>query len=304
VSILQRPKRGWRARALTKTRNQLLVVPVRLDNFGDRASIATMGKQLFWPIAALSIAGTSPAFAKCDHLFFRANAIFVRAVTHCEKNYMDSPAGYYALAEARECYKGLGQQQVRQLAKKAMLELDAVAKQRGKSAACKWVDSIEKTVVEAARGRTAEESPGGMATSRQSIPTQDHLEKWGRLAEQRHNDEKAGKPWSDDEWNRRVKQVSGDLTINVTGLARSMSQFAAIRGICRNYYEVDRAFLEKLIHAIGETIWNGYGKRAFDEALTTEKPRRDLEIAATGEAQWCAYQRSHMREQKLSVFLN
>jgi hypothetical protein len=276
---------------------QSLVVAGSLDNFGDRASITVVAKQLFWLLAALSFAGAPPAFAKCDHLFFRANAIFVRAVTYCAKNFMDSPAGYYALARAKECYSGLGQQKVRELAKKAMLELDGVAKQRGKNAACNWVDGIEKAVLQAAQRPIADE-PG------RTIPTQDRLEKWGKLAEQRYQDEKAGKPWSEDEWNRRVKQEGGDLTINLTGLARSMSQFAAIRGICSNYYEVDRAFLEKLIHATGEIIWNAYGKRAFDDALATEKPRRDLEIAATGEAQWCTYQRSHMREQKLPAFLN
>jgi hypothetical protein len=90
--------------------------------------------------------------ASCDMRFFRANAIFIRAATHCKKNYMDSPAGYYALAMTRQC-ADLGEEKTLSLAREAMEELDRVAKRRGKAAACQWVDGVEREVTRAATGR-------------------------------------------------------------------------------------------------------------------------------------------------------
>jgi hypothetical protein len=43
------------------------------------------------------------AVAECDEKFVKANAIFIRATVHCKRNYMDSPAGYYALAMTKQC---------------------------------------------------------------------------------------------------------------------------------------------------------------------------------------------------------
>ena len=40
-----------------------------------------------------------PQDNSCDEKFLRANAIFIRASTYCRADYMDSPAGYYALSE-------------------------------------------------------------------------------------------------------------------------------------------------------------------------------------------------------------
>jgi bacterioferritin-associated ferredoxin len=89
---------------------------------------------------------SSPAIAECQESILKANAIFIRATTHCKKNYMDTPAGYYALAMSRQCTQ-LGESRIRELAKTAMLELDQLAKEKGAKAACASVGNLEKTIL-------------------------------------------------------------------------------------------------------------------------------------------------------------
>ncbi len=91
------------------------------------------------------IAYSSQASGDCDDSFVKANAIFIHATVECEKNYMDSPAGYYALAMARKCI-GLGETKMKEITKNAMLEFDHVKKVKGKKDACRWADSVEKAV--------------------------------------------------------------------------------------------------------------------------------------------------------------
>ena len=83
--------------------------------------------------------------AACDLRFLRANAIFIRAAAHCPRDYMDSRAGFYALAKSRRCVS-LGEDKVKSVAMSAMEELDAVVSQQGKAAACRWVDAVEKDI--------------------------------------------------------------------------------------------------------------------------------------------------------------
>jgi len=95
------------------------------------------------PLASESIAG-------CDESFVRANAIFIRATaTYCKKNYMDGPAGLHALAMTRQCIN-LGKSELESISRSAMEELDRVVNQRGKTAACQWVDRIEQEVMRSA----------------------------------------------------------------------------------------------------------------------------------------------------------
>jgi len=90
---------------------------------------------------------TSEPQAGCDETFIRANAIFIRATaTYCKKNYMDSPAGLYALSMTRQCMS-LGKSELESIARSAMEELDRVVNQRGKTAACQWVDRVEQEVM-------------------------------------------------------------------------------------------------------------------------------------------------------------
>lgn len=95
---------------------------------------------------SMSGASSSADQVSCQVAMLRANAIFIRATTHCAKNYMDSPAGYYALAVSRQC-AGFGEDKVKAVAMRAMEELDAVVKKKGRAAGCRWVDAVEKDVL-------------------------------------------------------------------------------------------------------------------------------------------------------------
>src|SRR5215207_6261416 len=86
---------------------------------------------------------------QCEMALFRANAIFIRAVAHCPKNFMDSAAGFRALAGARQC-ASLGEREIKSSAMAAMEELDRMVKERGKAAGCRWVDEIERQVMRGA----------------------------------------------------------------------------------------------------------------------------------------------------------
>jgi hypothetical protein len=87
--------------------------------------------------------GDSPS---CDEQFLRANAIFVRASAFCKKDYMDTPAGYYALAMSKKCTP-LGEKSLTPKIRSAMAELDAMIRQKGAPDGCRWVDELERTVI-------------------------------------------------------------------------------------------------------------------------------------------------------------
>jgi hypothetical protein len=101
---------------------------------------------------ALGVGFGTCAYADCDEAFLKANAIFIHATVECGKNYMDSPAGYYALAMSRKC-SALGEKNLTAKAMNAMREFDQVARQKGKQSACKWADALEKAVNVEKRGR-------------------------------------------------------------------------------------------------------------------------------------------------------
>lgn len=83
--------------------------------------------------------------AGCDVKFLKANATFIRATTYCQRDFMDSPAGYYALAMSRQC-NGMPEAEVRAVTMKAMKELDRIAKSKGVKAACTFVFDLEKAI--------------------------------------------------------------------------------------------------------------------------------------------------------------
>lgn len=88
---------------------------------------------------------SSSVFAECDESYLKANAIFIRATVFCNKNYMDSQAGYYALAMSRKC-NDLSENKLNGIIMNSMKEFDRVSKTKGKKSACKWADELEKTV--------------------------------------------------------------------------------------------------------------------------------------------------------------
>jgi hypothetical protein len=83
--------------------------------------------------------------SNCDERFLRANAIFIRATTFCKRDYMDTRAGYFALAMFKRC-SNLAETELMPKIKAAMAELDQVIVQKGKSLGCHWVDELEHSV--------------------------------------------------------------------------------------------------------------------------------------------------------------
>ena len=65
--------------------------------------------------------------SNCNLQYLRANAIFMRATTFCKKDYLDSPAGMYALAMSRQC-SSLTEDEMTAFVTKSMKEMDATVK--------------------------------------------------------------------------------------------------------------------------------------------------------------------------------
>jgi hypothetical protein len=83
----------------------------------------------------------------CQPDMLKANAVFIRATTYCSKNYMDSPAGYYALAMSRQCAQSMDEEKLKAITMDAMKQLDGLARQRGRVGACRWVQDVERNVL-------------------------------------------------------------------------------------------------------------------------------------------------------------
>lgn len=99
-----------------------------------------------WTSGEPSFAPPSTPSSRCDMRFIRANSIFIRASTYCAKDYMDSPAGYYALAMSRQCAQGLTEEKMKAAFMSAAREIEDAAKKGGKAGACRFVDQVEREV--------------------------------------------------------------------------------------------------------------------------------------------------------------
>lgn len=97
--------------------------------------------------ALLALVLTSPAAAECDEMFVKANSIFIHATAECKRDYMDTPAGYYALAVTRQC-RELGEDKLTAIFKDAILQFDEIKREKGRNAACAWADKLEKAIVQ------------------------------------------------------------------------------------------------------------------------------------------------------------
>ena len=89
-------------------------------------------------------APTDAATDECDMFFFSANAMFIRATTFCQKNYMDSAEGLAALAGARKCH--MPESEMRAKAKSAMMILDKIAREKGRASVCNFVEALAQEV--------------------------------------------------------------------------------------------------------------------------------------------------------------
>jgi hypothetical protein len=74
----------------------------------------------------------------------KRDALYIHATASCGTDYMDTKAGYDALAGARECKPSMTDRQFRKVARKAMLDFDAMAKRVGIHQACSAIDRIQK----------------------------------------------------------------------------------------------------------------------------------------------------------------
>ena len=115
-------------------------------NFSDIALDYKFGPQVSeWTAGEPSFGPPSTPSASCDVRFLRANSIFIRATTYCAKDYMDSPAGYYALAMSRQCAQVMTEEKIKTAFMSAAKEIDDAAKKGGKAGACGFVDQILMT---------------------------------------------------------------------------------------------------------------------------------------------------------------
>jgi hypothetical protein len=120
-------------------------------NFSDIALDYKFGPQVSeWTAGEPSFGPPSTPSASCDMRFLRANSIFIRATTYCAKDYMDSPAGYYALAMSRQCAQVMTEEKIKAAFMFAAKEMDDAAKKGGKAGACRFVDQVEREVAQLA----------------------------------------------------------------------------------------------------------------------------------------------------------
>ena len=85
--------------------------------------------------------------AVCDEMLVKGNSVFVHATVECKRNYMDTPAGFYTLAMTRQCSE-MGEDKLMAILKEAALQFDEGKREKGKKAACEWVDKLEKAIVQ------------------------------------------------------------------------------------------------------------------------------------------------------------
>jgi hypothetical protein len=98
-------------------------------------------------LAASAVPLVGSTGSSCDPVYLRANAIFIRATTYCRTDYMDSPAGMYALEKFRQC-KGMSEEQLKPMIARSMGELDAVVSKLGPRQACAWVDQLAREILQ------------------------------------------------------------------------------------------------------------------------------------------------------------
>ena len=120
-----------------------VVVALFGDDKGENKSMNDIAPS----VVLLALALTSPAVAECDEMFVKANSIFIHATAECKRDYMDTPAGYYALAMARQC-RELGEDRLTAIFKESILQFDEIKREKGKNAACAWADKLENAIVQ------------------------------------------------------------------------------------------------------------------------------------------------------------
>ena len=88
--------------------------------------------------------GGTPSTCQLDML--NANAAFIRATTYCKKDYMDTQAGAYALSMSRQCAQSMSNAQIKDAFMKTANQIDSMAKKKGITAVCHFMDGLEREI--------------------------------------------------------------------------------------------------------------------------------------------------------------
>jgi hypothetical protein len=86
--------------------------------------------------------------------------------------------------------------------------------------------------------------------------------------------------------------VAAADTITIEGAARAYSGSYFMKTLCPKYFHVNDQLAEAANAAFLESSIKMFGAKPMQAAIVPEIARRRSEIAATGESQWCEYQRS------------
>ena len=90
-----------------------------------------------------------------------------------------------------------------------------------------------------------------------------------------------------------IAATAQTASTTIDGDARQFSALTAIKTACP---AANAQLIDSATDAIVQRAWQSYGRQAFDAALTAEIPRRRAEVDATGQEDWCRYQRGYLRD--------
>lgn len=91
--------------------------------------------------------------------------------------------------------------------------------------------------------------------------------------------------------------------ITMNGIARSASEFNALRVFCSEQFSVNAERAQKYEQMYINVGVQSFGEMKFRAELSQEYARRYKEVEITRSAQWCAYQRDHLEHQDTELFI-
>src|SRR5690348_7385433 len=82
--------------------------------------------------------------------------------------------------------------------------------------------------------------------------------------------------------------------ISIEGVARSASLFSVLVSHCQKSYFINVEEAKKYRAVFVESGTKMVGKKKFEDLLAKEMKRRLAEVKATGQVQWCSYQKNNI----------
>lgn len=95
--------------------------------------------------------------------------------------------------------------------------------------------------------------------------------------------------------------VAQEITMN--GIARSASEFDALKEFCSAQFSVNAEKAQKYERMYIDVGIQSFGEKKFKAELTQEYARRKKEVEITRPAQWCAYQRERLEPRDAELFI-